>query len=416
VKRPSVAAGAIAVALLELAAAGCEPRPETPLATAVRGEFVREANVEGFLKAARSTPLSAPSEAQSAMRVSWLATNGTRVAAGEVVARFDETEWTRELADAFGKRTGVGLKSTKQRIQAESAESGANLDSEVARQELAVAERFQVNDELYASRHELAESALDAGLARSRDVHAQGIRSVLGRVASGEASLLAIESRQAELQIARARSGLAALALAAPHAGLVVFLRDWRGNTTRVGDSVWPGQAIAEIPDLTEMECEVYVLEADAGGLAVGQKARVVLEAHPEVDYEGEVRRVDTIAKPRMRGVPVQFFGATVRLARTDPERMKPGQRARARIEIDRRQDVLQIPAAAVFNRAGKSFVRRRSDAGFEVVPVEIAATGGGLVVIAAGLEAGDEVALADPEWSGGARPEPEPGGTGGRP
>lgn len=387
----------VLLALL-LASGGCERAPDTPVATAERGDFRREAAVEGFLKAAKSTPLSAPNEAASAMRVAWLAPNGSRVAAGDVIARFDETEWKQALLDSEGKNAGVGLKRGKQSVAAASAETAAALDSEVAQRELAVAERFQMNDETYASRHELVESALDAGLARSRDAHARGVREVQRQVAVGESSLLEIEGRQVALQIERARSGLAALALTAPHAGLVVFLRDWRGNTTRVGDTVWPGEPIAEIPDLAEMECEVFVLEADAGGLAVGKKVRVALEAHPGVEFDGELRRVDTIAKPRMRGVPVQFFGATIRLDRTDPELMKPGQRVRAKIEIDRREGVLMVPAAAVFSREGGTFVRRRAGAGFETVPVEIAATGGGRIVIASGLEAGDEVALADPD------------------
>ncbi|MEO8276480.1 MAG: efflux RND transporter periplasmic adaptor subunit [Thermoanaerobaculia bacterium] len=380
---------------------GCDRAPATPTARALRGDFLRAVEVEGFLKAAKSTPLTAPTGADSAMRVSWLAEDGAHVAAGDVVARFDETEWTKALAEAEGKRGGVGLRMEKQRIAASGAESGAELDSDLARRELEMAERFQVSDSSFTSRNEMVESALDAGLARSRDLHARGVRDVQRRVAAGESALLAIEDRQAGEEIAHARSGLTALSLAAPHDGLVVFLRDWRGNTTRVGDSIWPGQRMAEIPDLSEMECEVYVLEADAGGLAIGQKATVRLEAHPEVEFAGQVKRVDAVAKPRFRGVPVQFFGATIQLARTDADLMKPGQRVRARIEIDRRSDVLLIPAAAVLSREGHSFVQRRGSAGFELVSVEIAASDGGRVVVTSGLSAGDDVALAAPESGG---------------
>ena len=41
---------------------------------------------------------------------------------------------------------------------------------------------------------------------------------------------------------------------------------------------MWRGQPIGEIPDLKSMKAEVFVLEADAAGLAVGEKATLSLE------------------------------------------------------------------------------------------------------------------------------------------
>ena len=67
----------------------------------------------------------------------------------------------------------------------------------------------------------------------------------------------------------------------------MVFESDWRGNTPKVGDNVWSGQALASLPLLQEMEVEAYVLEADAGGLKAGCPAQVVIEAQPEREVQG---------------------------------------------------------------------------------------------------------------------------------
>ena len=49
------------------------------------------------------------------------------------------------------------------------------------------------------------------------------------------------------------------------------------------------------------MKAEVFVLEADAAGLAVGQKATLShRSASPDVAFTGKVTQVDKLARPRI--------------------------------------------------------------------------------------------------------------------
>jgi len=187
--------------------------------------------------------------------------------------------------------------------------------------------------------------------------------------------------------------------VSAPHEGVLVLKRSWRGEPVRVGDTVWDNQMLAEIPDLARMQAEVYVLEADAGGLAPGKPATVTLESLPGVEHAASIARVDSLARPRFRGSPVQFFGVTLTLDRTDPDVMKPGQRVRALLRLDGRAQALTVPRQAVFERDGKTVVYRkgRGGAGFEPATVTLGPSGAGRVVIESGLAPGDVVALADP-------------------
>ena len=93
---------------------------------------------------------------------------------------------------------------------------------------------------------------------------------------------MAIERRKAELQIAEAEQALQALEVRAPHDGIFVLQSTW-GRKPEVGQMVWRGNSVAEIPKPETMEARVYVLEADAGGLEEGLTATVVIDAHPDV-------------------------------------------------------------------------------------------------------------------------------------
>jgi HlyD family secretion protein len=377
-----------------------------PVFRVERQPFVRRVPAQGTLRAVRATQVAVPMGAPGPFRIAWLAPDGSEVKAGDVVARFDATELVKDLTNARDDRESAGFKIGKQEIQSQAEVTKLDRTAGLAREELDNAQKFQKKDELVFSKNEIIESEIDQTLAREKEQHAQKSRRSQQSLGATELELLGIERRRAEIRIRRAEQSLQALEVKAPYDGVLVLERDWRGNPVRVGDSVWNGQPLAEIPDLAQMEAEVFVLEADAGGLAPGKPASVVLESRPDTVYPAEIQRVDALAKPRLRGSPVQYFAVTLKLARTDPAVMKPGQRVRATLVLEERKEALAVPRQAVFEREGKMVVYRRKGDGFEPVEVTLGSSGAGKVVVEKGIAPGDLLALTDPT-----RPREDQGG-----
>jgi HlyD family secretion protein len=409
---PVLAAAAVALVLgafLPLASSlGGGARGEVAVYRVERRPFERRVPAQGSLQAVRATPVSVPLGAPGPFRIAWLAPDGSRVKTGEVVVRFDPSEIEKRLRDAEADLATARLKAEKQRIEDGAELSKLEREAAVARLELKDARQFQKKDDLVFSHHEIIESEIDGTLAAARERHAEAARGRRRALGGTEMALLAIDLRRAETKIHQAREALTALAVTAPHDGVLVLTRDYRGNPPRVGDSVWNGQPLAQIPDLSAMQAQVFVLEADAGGLAAGKPATVAVESAPGVAWPARILRVDALAKPRVRGSPVQYFAVTLALARTDPKVMKPGQRVQAELLLDRLPQALAVPRQAVFERGGKTFVYRRGASGaFEPVDVAVGPSGMGRVVIDRGLAAGDRVALADPTRPRERRPPP---------
>jgi HlyD family secretion protein len=387
---------------------------DVPVVTVARAPFVQEVAAEGSLQAVHSIPLAVPdSGVEDSMIVSWLAADGTRVRAGDPVARFDPRLFRNSLRASQDALATDRILAAKERAQSAADLDKLKGDGEVADLELDAARRFQKKDATIFSRAERIESEIDGELAGERAGHAAAARRTRGAISKAERELIEIQSRQAAAGIARAERGLRSLTLTAPRDGVVLLRRSTRREPVRVGDNVWPGEPLAELPDLASFAAEVYVLEADAGGLVVGKPATVSLEASPGVSYPATVSRVDTLAKPRFRGSPVQYFAVTLALGRTDPARMKPGARVTARLTLDRLDAALAVPREAVFERDGRSVVYRRRDGGFEPVAVALGPVGMGRVVIRSGIAAGDVLALRDPTRPAappGAQPGAAPG------
>lgn len=387
----------VAIVVIMAVAVAMADRSTLPVFEIEKTEFVRTVTAEGNLKAADSTPLSAPPDVPGGLKIAWMEKDGSPVREGDVVVRFDPTEFEDALVAGTVQRDTVDNRLLGSETSSSATLRNLRRDAGQAELEWEAAQNYQLTDEDIFSRRELIESMIDGDLALEKKEYAEDLIDVRGRLSAADRELLEIEKRRAQIELQKARKGLSALQIQAPHDGVVIFQRDWRGELPTVGSTVFPGRPIAEIPNLERMEAEVYVLEADAGGIALDQAARVVLDSAPGRVFDAKVKRVDALARPRIRGVPVQYFGVILELDRTDAALMKPGARVTATITLERAEEAIAIPRQALFDRDGKSIVYVERDHGFEPVEVELGSTSLGRVVVTAGLEPGDRVAMVDP-------------------
>jgi HlyD family secretion protein len=389
-----------ALLLVALAAAGFVRSVETgPVATfEVRpGRFVREVEARGTLKAVKATPVLVPPESGRAQKVAFLAKDGAFLKKGELIVEFDPYDAQKEAADGQADLTAARAKIDKAKADGTKNERSLGLDRDVAKQELDRAETYKLTDEGLFSRHQIIESQLDRDLFAARADVAGKKLDASGKLSSAERALGEIDAGKAKLKVTIAEKGLRSLRIEAPHDGLLVLERNWRGETTFVGDTLWPAQKIAELPDLTELEAKVFVLEADGAGLKAGLKARLSIEGRPGEEHETTVAKVEPLAKTRDWQSPVKYFEATLALARTDPAIMKPGQRVRAVVRLEEADGVIAIPRGAVFEKDGKRIVYRREGGSFAPVEITIGRQSISRVVLDSGLAAGDVIALRDP-------------------
>ncbi len=366
-----------------------------------RRPFVHKITAEGVLKAETTTPLTVPTQVQHTVRLAWVAEDGSVVQEGDLVARFDATDMEKQLDQGEADLESARLAADKSRLEGGVKVEALETRRQVADLELGHAQRFHKTDAEVFSRNEIVESEIDEELAVERREHATESRVTQESLNRTDLDLLGIQERRARQAIDQARNGLSALEVRAPHAGILTLARNWRSEVPQVGAEMWRGQKIAEIPDLATMEAEVFVLEADAGGLEADKPATVIVEARPAEVFAATIRRVDAVAKPQFRGSPVQYFGVVLAFADEPAATMKPGQRVRATLILDEVKDALVVPRQAVVQKDGVARVFVAAGGGFVPRQVETGASSLGLVVVTGGLEEGDRIALAPPSTGG---------------
>jgi HlyD family secretion protein len=150
------------------------------------------------------------------------------------------------------------------------------------------------------------------------------------------------QSKQTEAALERARVNLRFAVIRSPIDGIVVSRDVDVGQT--VAASLQAPQLFAIANDLSRMQVEASVDEADIGQIVTGQTATFTVDAYPDENFEGKVTQV------RLSPINVQnVVTYTVIIEVPNPaQKLRPGMTATASILIDRRDDVLRVPAVAL--------------------------------------------------------------------
>ncbi len=367
--------------------------------------FSRTVRAEGLLKPVKTTLLVAPASALEVLTISWMAEDGTPVKKGDVVVRFDPTDASRWLQVGKADRDAADRRIDKERATSDSSLNQRQRQAVVSREELANAKQLGKKDPRYFPRSEVIESEIDVGMYNQRIEHAHAAQAVEVKLAASKIDLLEVDRERADYQTRKARSALGGLALRAPHDGTFLLERsagnNRRSGMLKVGERAFPGMRVGEIATSEKMTAEVYIIEGDAGGVAPGKSAIVVLEARPDITMKAHVVKVDPFPKAIEVDVPAHYFATTLDIDAATAG-LKPGQRLHATLVLEEQAKALVVPRQTVFKDDDQTFVYRRRSAGegFDQVRVKLGPGTVGRIVVAEGLRPGDQVALRDPRVS----------------
>ena len=369
-----------------------------PTIVVARETFRHRVTADGALRATTSTPITVPKAVGLGYQrvLSWIAPDGSAVAAGEVVARFDRTAMEKQLHDAEAELVIADAHLVQERLRSTESARAATATVVRAEQDLVQATRFAAKDPMLYTRRQIIVGELDAGLLAERVTQAKRARTTDAVVTRANLALSQLARERLIRTRDQARAALATTEVKAPHGGIVVVERDPTGQPFKGPSTVWEDQVLAKLPQPAVMEAELFVLEVDGVGLADGQPVEIVVVSRPDEVVKGIIASIDKLAKPRDPSSTVNYIAVVVALDHTDPVVMKPGQRARATIVLGETPAIV-VPRQAVGEKDGASVVYRRTASGFEPIPVQLGDGTAGRVAITSGLDEGDVIALRPP-------------------
>jgi len=175
-----------------------------------------------------------------------------------------------------------------------------------------------------------------------------------------ELDVAAANVKLAEAQLARAQADLNNSVIRAPIDGVVIKRTIDLGQT--VAASFTTPNLFQIARDLTKMQIDTSVSEADVGALKDGQAARFVVDAYPDREFDASMRQFRLA--PNVVANVVTYN--VVLDVENKQELLKPGMTAQVRLVVGNRENVLRIPTAALRFRlsdedAGKELKKQQA-------------------------------------------------------
>lgn len=134
-----------------------------------------------------------------------------------------------------------------------------------------------------------------------------------------------IRVNQIESEIKDAYNIIPALTIRTPISGVFQIAWNWRSNgLLKVGDNIYPGNNMANVPELKYMKVNTFINENDFLKIRVGQKVAVRLDAMPKVFFDGEISYLGKLCHLRDQKSRQKVFDVEVNILKPD-ERLKPG-------------------------------------------------------------------------------------------
>lgn len=296
--------------------------PEYLTSTVERGDIVASVSASGTLNPVKS--VSVGSQVSGQIK-ELLVDYNSRVQQGDIVARINPQTYESRVQEAE-----ANLQAARASVLSSQAElnrqrvTTLNLERDLKRKRELLEKKF-----ISAAEFDTNQSGYDAQAAVYASSQAQ--------VANAQAQV-----KQREALLYSARTELEKTIIRAPVDGTVIKRSVEPGQT--VAASLQAPELFIIAQDLTAMQVEVSVDEADVGRIHEGQEATFTVDAFPGQTFRGEVMQV---RKASLVVQNVVTYVVVVSAANRD-QSLLPGMTANVRIVTARRENALKVPNAAL--------------------------------------------------------------------
>ncbi|HXG93553.1 MAG TPA: efflux RND transporter periplasmic adaptor subunit [Blastocatellia bacterium] len=286
--------------------------------------------------------------------VQWLGADfNTQVKQGQVIAKLDPAIFQAQVDNATAnvQNARAAIQAAKTEVTNQKANlSAAKANLQAARVDLRDKQDLVKRNEDLAKKGVLSPRDLEAVQAQANVASAR-VEQATAQVGQVEAANAAAEAKvkqaeatlaQAEAQLSQAKANLDHTIITSPIDGVVVSRNVDVGQT--VAASLQAPTLFTIANDLTKMQVLASIDEADVGQIRQGIKANFTVDAFPGEVFSGEITQLRLNAQTQQN---VVTYTAVIDVA--NPElKLRPGMTANITVPVDKRENVLAIPNAAL--------------------------------------------------------------------
>ena len=369
-----------------------------PTYTLTQKPFAITVHAEGTLEAKVSQALMTPRTRDwRQIAIIYLAPEGKIVKKNDIVIKLDPQSFENDRLNALNSLEMAQSDAQKKEAELTAERLILEADMESAKAAAAISHLQLTKLEFIAprlreiTRLEMQRNELRVKKIRKRLAAIEGIQKE-------ERAHVQIKIQQATRKLKQAEEALETLVIKAPTDGVVVHeYNRWRGKKPQEGDTMYPGELIAKLPDLSVMQVKLQVGEILAQKLKKGQLAKINISSLENANVTGKITSIAKRAQPIKKNSKVKQVEVIVELDTTRSD-FTPGLSTQVHIVVDKQPEGLVAPLECIFQQDSLQVVYVQTGNRFEPRPVTLETQNANYAVIKGNIKAGALLALHAPK------------------
>jgi HlyD family secretion protein len=387
---------------------GCREQSDRPVTYNLhRSDFVEKIRLQGTVQAVTNTTITTPRMGGSLYRVIYLVEEGTYLNKGDTCCVLESPDLFSSLETL---KTSIETMSAELK-KAEAANAFdlsvlmAKVETNRAQMEISMLDSLQKK---FAPPVEQQRIALELEISKIEQNKLLKQLNARKRIDISELAALRARIKIAEMRVQQATDQINALTLLAPVDGLamhftapILYLGGSQGTTTlggkiEVGSNVYTSMGVLQIPVLNEMQVILEASEADYKRIEKDQRVEIVIDAVSNLVTTGKVKRKSVVGKQVQREFAIKTYEIVLSVDSCHT-RMTPGLSATCDLYINEENDVVVVPAVAVFESDSAKYVYVKQKEKFIKTDIETGLTNSSEIIVTRGLTGDETIAITEP-------------------
>lgn len=367
---------------------------EAPTYKVTKTDFEDYLTIDGLAEPVQSTTFSCPR--QSDGYITYLIEDGTYVKDSDIVCILDDKDLKSRYNESITRleTANAGLNKTKADLDLQYAMMEAQVKNNAAETDIANLDSLQMQ---YLSPNQRKIKDLELEIVAIEKRKLEKKLKALAIINQSELKKTEFEIQRLTDDIKSSKEQLDGLTVRSTRSGLASRASYYQGRKVRIGDNVWNGMAVVEIPELTKMKVKITASENDCKRIGENNTVEYSFDAMPKNRAWGKIVKKSPVGQPVKEGSKVKTFEIE---ASIDSARVLPGigATARCKVIVQRIKDTIVVPQIAIFEQDSMKVVYVKRTGKYEMRQILTGASSLKKAVVVAGLRRNEIISFVKPE------------------
>ena len=384
--------------LLLLIVACSNEHSEISTYTVIRKNFESTIIIDGYAEPVQSASVTCP-RAGSGGTVAFLIEDGTWVNEGDILCTIEnksmETRYDEMLTNL--ENAEAGIEKTKAELSLQYTMLEADAKNNEAETQIAHLDSTRLQYYSPNQKHVRELELQIVGITRRKIEMKLASLTIIQK---SEIKKLELEIQRLNNNVESVKKDLDALVLRSAKKGLAIRgTNPMTDNKMAVGDVVYNGMPLVNIPEMDKMKMKIFASERDYRYINVNDSVYYTFDALEDNVAWGKILNKMPVGKEVKEGSKVKYFeiDASVDSTLVIPD---PGFTATCYIMLKQVKDTLIIPQIAIFEQDSMKVVYVENKKGYEMRQVLIGESSPKDAVVTNGLYLDERIALSLPKES----------------